>query len=213
MPETAYKIKLRKCCKCGTDKSSNGKWNKYYDDKNNWDGKSYLCNTCKMREYNDKIIKPTRQCRTRELSRYSTHGKGFIGAQIVAKTNGLEDCNIKMDNFCFYVDLSRHTKYGTVEVKTATLNIEYLWWGFSGFKPENSDTTFLVCMDDNEPWKNVERIYKIPSNNIEVTTITIFANTSMRMSKWGKFKIDENPYNNTYHNMKLENCKVLKLNE
>ena len=44
--------------------------------------------------------------RNGNLDPLSPPGKGFIGAQIVAKTNGTEDCNIKMNNFRFYVEFN-----------------------------------------------------------------------------------------------------------
>ncbi len=47
----------------------------------------------------------------------SPPGKDFIGQQIVAKTYGIEDCNLKMNNFRFYIDL-KHSIYGYIEVKT-----------------------------------------------------------------------------------------------
>lgn len=54
MPKTAYKIKGRKCCICKSDKTytdSNGKsyWRKYYNAREIWDGKSYMCDTCYKR--------------------------------------------------------------------------------------------------------------------------------------------------------------------
>ncbi len=40
--------------------------------------------------------------------------------------------------------------------------------------------------------------------------ITIYINPCVKGSKWEEFRIDKKPYNDTYHNKKLNNCKVLK---
>ena len=78
----------------------------------------YLCDNChaKFGDTKDNTIKSMRQFRTGTLSPFSDQGKGFIGARIVAKTLGVDDC------FNFYIDLSKHLKYGYIEVKTATFD-------------------------------------------------------------------------------------------
>lgn len=202
------KIEERKCCKCGEDKS-NWSWYKYRNEKGIWDRKSYLCHTCGVYEDYNKNIKSIADWRTGQLSRYSSHGKGFIGVQIIAKTIGVEDCNIKTNNFCFYVDLSMHNKYGKSEVKTSTFHVRDNRWVFGGIKPENSDTIFLVCMDDNDPWNNVIRIYIIPSKYIDTNSIGI-SKDSFRSAWHDKYRVDEKPYDETYQNMDIKNCRVLR---
>lgn len=67
-----------------------------------------------------------------DLDPRSTHGKGFIGQQIVAQTYNVEDCNLKFDNFNFYIDLSNISGYGNGEIKTMTFNKKRDRWHFSG---------------------------------------------------------------------------------
>ncbi len=91
----------------------------------------------------------------------SSLGKGFIGQQIVAKTFGIEDCNLKTDNFHFYVDLYKHSDYGHIEVKTSSYNKWRRVWSFVTRREQDYEHLFLVCMDGNWPWKDVKRMYAI----------------------------------------------------
>ena len=133
----------------------------------------YLCDNChaKFGDSKDNTIKSMRQFRTGTLSPFSDQGKGFIGARIVAKTLGVDDC------FNFYIDLSKHLKYGYIEVKTATFDrIEKAWY-FSTQREQDFDTMILVCMNEN--WNNVERIYAIPWDYaIKRKSITIYESPS-----------------------------------
>lgn len=140
----------------------------------------------------------------------SAVGKGFIGQQIVAKTFGVEDCNLKMKNFHFYIDLSKIYGYGYGEVKTASLDMISDIYYFDTDREQDYDNLFLVCMDGNWPWKNVGRIYAIPWEVVGYRKkIGIYKNPS-RGGWYKEFRIDEKPFNDTYHNMNLTNCKVLK---
>lgn len=190
---------------CGN--SFHGKAFKEYDEEYNWTG-NWLCPKCYYIDYNEKNLKSL--WRIGLLDPLSPVGKGFIGQQIVAKTYEVEDCNLKMDNFNFYVDLAKIGKYGYCEVKIATFNKRNGKWEFEGIDPEHFDSLFIVCMDKNEFWKNVERVYIIPVEYIISSHITIYENTSTKLSKWEKFRIDHKPFDKIYHNMKLENCKILK---
>lgn len=209
-----------KCCRCGggTWINPDGRhvWNKCRCDKPNCT--TYLCHKCKAKDY-DKERRVT-AWRTGNLSMYSNTGKGFIGAQIVAKTYGLDDCNVKMNNFNFYVDLSKHSTYGNIEVKTASLSVEYMRW-MVALNNFNFDTLIIVCMDCESPWKDVLRVYVIPCENvIGLQGIYIPARgpidelgRSSKGSKWDKFRIDEKPFNDTYHKMDINKCKVLRKDE
>lgn len=154
--------------------------------------------------------------RNGNLDPLSPIGKGFIGQQIISRTYKIDDCNLKMDNFNFYIDLSRGTKYGYGEVKIATLNVKNNWWIFNVRIGQKFDTLFLLCMDNNEPWRDVERAYAIPYLQIAGEyRIYIHRDLSKlkRHSRYEyleQFRIDAILFNDTYHNMKLENCKVLR---
>lgn len=224
-------VEERICCLCkGNDTyiAPDGKYDWRHCTCNKIDCTEYLCKDCWNKYYYYNIAKYDHesrdfilnaQFRTGKLSRYSTNGIGFVGAQIVAKTLGVDDCNIKMDNFCFYVDLSKHDIYGIGEVKTATLNKINGCWKFT---IENEyfifNTMFLVCMDENEPWKNVERIYAIPKKEIIQHGIGITIVKNPLRCTWyddtkKKYRIDEKPFDEIYHKMKLKNCTVLNKEE
>lgn len=155
------------------------------------------------------IRKTTADWRMGNLDPSSSVGRGFIGQQIVANTYGVEDCNLMMDNFHFYIDLSKILGYGYVEVKIASLI--YISWYFSRIKSENFDTIFLLCMDMNWPWKDVYRVYAIPWKAVgNRKSMGITKNPSKDKLWYEKFRIDVEPFNDTYHSMKLSNCTVLR---
>lgn len=183
-------------------------WRGHRCSKDNCTG--YLCDNChsKFGDSKDNTIKNMRQFRTGMLDPSSAQGKGFIGARIIAKTLGLDDCNIKTNNFNFYIDLSKHSVYGYIEVKTATFSRIDKTWNFNTNREQDYDTLVLICMDEN--WNDIERIYAIPwEYSIKRKHITIYENPS-RYCWYEKFRIDEKLYNDIFHNMKIENCQVLK---
>lgn len=202
-----YMKKGKKCCKCESTKTymkgpEDPLWYSCECGKKNCTGK--MCDNCYGKTRSPAGWKHG------QLDPCSPPGKGFIGTQIVANTYGLDDCNIKMNSFRFYIDLSKHSKYGYIEVKTATLNILYGKWSFSKFDEKDFNTLFLVCMDENDPWKNVKRVYAIPwEDAIYRSSISVLENSS-RSSWYDKYNIDEKSFDDTYHNMKLENCSVLR---
>lgn len=213
------KFKGRKCCVCGEIKTymkspDSPLWYKCACGMEYCTG--FLCNNCSRRAYqkndpnsNNNIIKNMADSRIGNLDPNSPPGKGFIGVHIVAKTLMVDDCNIKMNNFRFYIDLSRHCDYGLIEVKTATMKNGK--WIFTGLERE-FDTLFLVCMDENYPWKSVKSMYAIPwEYAVRRKNITIVDNPS-RTVWYEKFRIDEKSFDDTYHNMKLDRCTVLRKN-
>lgn len=183
----------RVCYICGSSEThidSEGRehWGYHRGEKGKWTG-NWLCNACRnatdgAKEYYKKRydkIKYITDCRNARVNIKSGKCKGCIGAQICAITLGVEDLNIQTDNFTYYVDLGMHTKYGFIEVKTATFNKRDGRQYFHDIHKEKFNYLFLVCMDQYGPWKNVLRIYAIPSDNITTsTTITIYENPSIR---------------------------------
>ena len=73
--------------------------------------------------------------------------------------------------------------------------------------PCDCDTVILLRMD--REWKNVLRVYIIPSAYIETLCISIYTG-SIRVSKWDKFMVDEKSYNDAYHTLDIENCSILR---
>lgn len=204
-----YYINGRKCCVCGSDKSS-GSWCKYYDKNGYWNGTSWICSKCYATITRDSDWKKG------NLDPLSATGKGFIGQQIVAQTYNVEDCNIKMNNFHFYVDISKISGYGYCEVKIRSFDIlqgKYEQWLFDTRREQDYDTLLTLCMDRNKPWKDVEEVYAFPWEIViyrNKANITITRNSLKKDHWYDEFKIDEKPFNEKYHNLKLENCKVLR---
>ena len=108
----------RYCSICGSESTLN--YYKIYDKNGNWDRKSWKCNKCNAKEWNDNFVKPARPYRTKGISKDSTLGKGIIGEAIVAKVLELEMCNKKANNFNYKFDLFKHDKYGNIQVKIAS---------------------------------------------------------------------------------------------
>lgn len=190
------------CCKCGATDT----WNWYRDP----ESKKRLCGECYKKlpggVYDKSRLRA--MCRNKELD-LDKHNMalGFLGESIVAKTLGLDTCAKKIDRFTYKYDIYQGPIDGRIEVKTAEISYLGDRWSFGKIKPEKFDIIYLVCM--SKDLKDVERIYKIKSEKIDKDSIAIIKDPS-RSAKWEKFKIDEIPYNNSYHSMNIENCKVLK---
>jgi len=208
-----------KCEKSDTYIDSDGceHWAKHRDEKGKWTG-HWLCNTCRMatdemkKYYKERYdeIKYVRDCRNGRIDITKERCKGCIGAQICAKTLGVNILNIEMDNFRYYVDLSKHPNYGYCEVKTATFNKRDGRWYFHDIHKEKFDTLLLTCMDQYSPWDNVLKMYAIPTHKITTsTTITIYDNPS-RKTWYEEFDVDAKPFNGTYQDIDINKCPVLE---
>ena len=224
---TSEQIKLsvigdppKRCCICrSTDTyiypDGYSQWNAHKCDKYNCT--RYICNKCRSKEYYRDIVKfdpnssdnwkkSVRKFRNKQIDPKSETGKGFIGEMIVAKTRGLKNCNLELDNFNAVFDLSVDSFYGRIQVKTASLINGK--WEFGLSYNQEYDTIFLICM--GKYWKNVERVYAIPWEKcVNIRNIAIYDRTPGG-SQWDKFRVGEEQYEDTYQDMKLENCPVLK---
>ena len=210
----------RTCCVCGC----NGAEHKYPNVKN-WDSKSLSCNICYLRNYrkdNPDIVKKhndesskASDWKNGELNPYTSSGKGYIVEQFVCKDLGLENLNVKNSTSRARYDATIHEKYGNLQIKGASYNTRERTWnrtiGESGTGQE-FDTLLLICMDRYMPWKNVERAYAIPEMEVFCKrSVTIYKNPSPSIgSKWEEFRIDEKSFNNTYHNLTIEDCPALR---
>lgn len=207
------RLKERKCIKCESVDTS--QWCVYYDENGNKTN-MFLCSKCYMNDYNrepnshNNIKKYMRSCRLNndvDLSKFdefSDGEKGRIGEDIVSHTLGADNQNYISDNYSSLYDLVHH-KYGRIEVKTASFGINNGSWDSTLDMEHNFDTLVILCMNNEEPWRHVERVYIIPEDCSELygqRYVSIYENPS-RKSKWDKFIVDEKPYNDTYHKMDI----------
>lgn len=207
-------ISKRKCCRCkGIDTFVSNKTGvaAWYKKKISgiWDGTSYYCNDCEH--------KMRRKCRNKLSEKDSNFGKGFIIEQVVSKTLGIYSCNLELDNFNAIFDLYDCNKYKDIQVrstepsirKSSWKNKEYTYdvWHIPLGLPEY-DTLFAVCM--SEDYKNIDRMYIIPICRVPAARgLTIYKDP--KTSPWYEdFRIDEKPYNDIYHSMKIDDCPVIK---
>lgn len=105
------KLTRRVCCICR-------KTDTYLKSSRVQNDRTCICGKKDCTRYLCRICSNGALWRHGELDPDSATGKGFIGQQIVARTYGVYDCNIKMNNFNFYVDLSKISGYGYSEVKS-----------------------------------------------------------------------------------------------
>jgi hypothetical protein len=88
------------CCRCGNRDLISGSTYREYDTNGNFTGR-WLCKSCYTQDYNRRpdshagLLRLMSKWRNKELSRYCTSGKAFIGEQIWCKARGVENCNIK----------------------------------------------------------------------------------------------------------------------
>lgn len=195
------KYKNRECYICHKTGNFTDVPYNYYE--GNWDAKSYICRSCYVVDYYGKYEKYIADFRNKNLDPKSSSGKGFIFEQIVNNTLGIENCNIRLDNFHSHFDGSQHQEFGMIQSKGTILFYgiyKGFIWSFNTSDIKDCDTVFLICMDIE--MKNVDRVYRIAVDYIDVMTIY----RSSKRSKWEKFRIDEKPFNDTFHNMKLSDC-------
>lgn len=179
------------------------------DGKDVWDGKNYYCDSC--------YHKLKRKCRNKELEKDSRKGKGYRVEQAIAKTLGIKNCNIELDNFNTIFDLYHPEKYKEIQSRSVQPSIrkaywkckiyEYDVWHFPVDLPEY-DTLMAVCM--SKDYEDIDRMYAIPVDKLSPSQgLTIYKDP--KLPAWyEEFRIDEKPYNETYHSLSIEDCPVIK---
>lgn len=205
------------CCICHTDNTSfrnDGSPRWYECECGKEDCTGYYCNKCYMKKANvsengiHTTAKNLASCRTGNLDRISYTGVSIIGQWICAKTLCLKDMNIENDNFEQLVDLSHHTIYGDIDVKTCTLNKKKGIW-VSKVIGRAFNTVAILCMDELEIWKDAKKVYIIPEDKIKVSScLTLYnnplGNRQIEINKYYEiFRVDEKPYNDTYHSVNI----------
>lgn len=200
------------CCRCRSietyvDPNGYHRWHRHVCDKKSCT--KFLCDKCWNKvEYNA-------DWRDGNLDPESPPGKGFATEMTVAKVRNLKNCNLELDNFNAKFDLSIDPEYGKPQVKGPTL-IAGMWHAVMGIR-HNFDHLWIVCMDKKR--EHVKRVYIIPKLElINYTHIDIYEDWSRVKGgskfEWiEKYRVDEKPYDDAYHDLKLDNCNVLRKNE
>lgn len=225
-------IRKRKCCKCGSDEtyiSTKGTpvWRLHHKcDKENWTG--YICYYCDLiPPYRTQIYINNKrdikmkgrnccECKSSVSRSWFNHlcDKEYCSkylCKIVCKFLGTEDNNIRYDNFNFYIDIN-HSRYGYVEVKTSSMNLIERKWNFGNIQRHRFDTSFLVCMDEYKPWRNVRRIYIIPNQEIMgIGHIGIYADpdSSRGPFRYDSYIADERQFNLIYQSLDFNHDSIL----
>ena len=91
---------------------------------------------------------------------------------------------------------------------------ENMWWKTELGMEHNFDILFVLCMDKNVPWRHVEKVYIIPESElygeVRINIYNDFSNVRSRFKWIEKFGVNKKEFDDVYHTMKLENCKVLR---
>lgn len=217
-PKRLYKIpEGSKCYICGNIAIC-----RHRDNEENLDKKSFMCNMCYQKEYrkrypnivkkhNNELSKAS-NWKNGELDPYTSSGKGYIVEQFSCKTLELENLNIRDNTFRAKCDTTRHIKYGDIQIKGASYNTKERSWSRTLGEAQKFDTLLMILMDRYMPWRNVRKAYAIPEVEVYgLRSIAIYDNPNPSIgSKWDKFIIDAKPFNDTYHNLTIEDCPALR---
>lgn len=162
-------------------------------------------------ESSHSAIKNVANIRNGNLDPFSKTGKGFISEQITCKARIVKNLNLENDNFNTPIDHSRDPELGIITSKGAIYDKFERSWTI-GTRTEVGkifDNIIVHCMSNN--MKNVERTYIFPWEEVTRRQHTITINTSsVRVAWYEKYRVDEKPYNDAYHNLNEEDLKGLR---
>ncbi len=220
-----HRFDKRKCAKCGIDKTS--KWHREFNNDKNWTGK-YLCNRCFQKSdlnYHYLIRKSTTRSRIGYIQKDTRQGMAVMSQAVVAKYFDIEDLNIKMDNFKWYIDMENiGAIYGKIDVKSSKLSRDGQWT----FQTERKiDCDTYICTGFGAELKDIESVYIIPNEYVyKLGSVTTIKNP-LTQCKYDKFKINNIIWNIIYGDLLLylkekeffgvddikewnKNCNILK---
>lgn len=192
------KIDKGKCVICGNNVTKH----RYYDEKGIWDEVSHICNICYMRKYYRTDNRFT-SSRSGNLSKNSQVGKGLFGEAMFAKVRCLKIISIEKNDFISKYDLTSDSEYGMIQckLKRPYLRIGREYWNIHFDIEHYFDYLGVLCVDKD--MINIERVYMIPEEELYgIQGITLVKGLDSKLySKWERFRIDEKPYNDAYHNI------------
>lgn len=181
------------CDSCSRLKPKNQSWH--------YRNEQRLCRRCyDNRDYMNEKLDPN-----------SNIGFGFIGQRVVAKVLNLElkyDCNCS-EGFGSEYDLYDKNNYGSINVKAGTLN-EHNYWQFNLKCKQIPDTYIILGFSLYK--SDILRVWitdSLDDLTYEKQKISI-VNTYRGLLKVEPWEVDCELYNDAYHSMSLDNCRVLK---
>ena len=188
------------CDNCGKLNKVNQNWS-YKDNQR-------LCVACYQ--------KTSKDYKNGNLDSESTVGFGFIGQRVVAKTLGLDleyDCNCS-EGFNHPYDLY-DKKLGYINVKARILKNNNSWV-FKLIQKEMPDTYILLGFSKDK--SNIEHVWvtepeddlTFDEKKFKYKQDISITNSEKGLKRAEPWEVDVEPYNDAYHNMSLENCKVLR---
>ncbi len=189
------KYRPEKCHKCG-DATIPGR-RRYVNEK-------LLCYKCYMKYYNslpdshNSLKKSISSLRTNNISNTATSYMGILGEAVIAKVRKLKVHSIETNNFCLKLDLSLDREYDIIQSKLRTPYCGEIYkdWKVSFGTEHHFNTLFVLCVSKDR--RNIERVYAILEKELYgLNGISL----TRSYSKYDKFRIDEKPYNDAYHNL------------
>ena len=117
----------------------------------------YICNKCAMKIRNrlpdsyNNANKSVKDIRTGNLDKDSSTGKAIISQAVVCNVLGVEDLNMKMDNFRWCIDLENE-KHRKIDVKGPSLSVFtreqfiYYYWHVDTNRKIDCDTYIILGM-------------------------------------------------------------------
>ena len=197
------------CCKCKINKTyidlkGYKNWHVCQCKKESCTG--YLCHKCYMSIKNNlpdsykNLKKSVTHHRTGNLSKNSDKGKSLISETVVAKYLNIENLNIRMDDYNYYIDMEAKN-IGKIDVKGPTLICGI--WSSSFMRRINCNTYVILGFDEKR--ENIDAVYIITNDgwicNLSSCRIS---KDPVRTSKYDKFKVPTEEldiYNRIYHDL------------
>lgn len=187
------------CDNCGQLNKINRYWT-YYNEQR-------LCDLCysNLNNYKNGNLDPE-----------STVGFAFISQRVVAKTLGLDlkhDCNCSIGFNASYDLYNKNYKY--INVKSAILYKDNIWHFDFGNKYIPDNYIMLGFSDDKSDILHVwitepEDDLTFDDKNFKFKSSISITNSYKGLNRVESWEVDVEPYNDTYHSMSLDNCKVLR---
>lgn len=162
-----------------------------YDKEGNWTGK-WLCQSCYKKEQykngntNANIINLLRDRRIGNLKPNSNQAKGDLSEELTCIWRGVENLNVKNDNYNSPIDHSIDSELGIIETKGRLYDYRERRWGFASLEKEwDKKFDHMICYCASRDGKIIERIYIFPKPEIiGKTSISIYKNLIYKRYGW-----------------------------